>query len=61
MQIAAAERELKKPFPQESELVQKSARLAELNVLLDMDSAAGKSQPADIRTFTEEEAYDFEP
>ena len=42
-QQAAAKAELGKPFPQEAELQQKSARLAELNALLDMDT--GKSSP----------------
>ena len=42
-QQAAAKAELDKPFPQEAELQQKSARLAELNALLDMGT--GKSSP----------------
>ena len=36
-QQAAAQVEVEKPFPQEAELVQKSARLAELNAQLDVD------------------------
>ena len=36
-QQAAAQIEVEKPFPQEKELAEKSARLAELNVQLDMD------------------------
>ena len=39
-QMAAAKAEIGKPFPQEAELAQKSARLAELNALLDIDSRA---------------------
>ncbi|AYF39150.1 hypothetical protein CXP51_09655 [Ethanoligenens harbinense] len=39
-QMDAAKAEIGKPFPQEAELAQKSARLAELNVLLDIDSRA---------------------
>ena len=39
-QIAAAKAEIGKPFPQEADLAQKSARLAELNALLDIDSRA---------------------
>ena len=35
-QLAAAKKALGKPFPQEAELAAKSARLAELNVQLDM-------------------------
>ena len=36
-QQTAAQAEVEKPFPQEEELVQKSARLAELNAQLDVD------------------------
>ena len=36
-QLASAKEEMEKPFPQEEELKKKLARLAELNVLLDMD------------------------
>ena len=36
-QQAAAQIEVEKPFPQEEELAEKSARLAELNAQLDMD------------------------
>ena len=36
-QQTAAQAEVEKPFPQEEELAQKSARLAELNVQLDVD------------------------
>lgn len=39
-QQAAAQIEVEKPFPQEEELVEKSARLAELNAQLDMDEKA---------------------
>ena len=39
-QMDAARAEIGKPFPQEAELAQKSARLAELNALLDIDSRA---------------------
>ena len=37
-QMAAAKAELGKPFPQEAELGEKSARLAALNIQLDMDT-----------------------
>ena len=37
VQMSNAKEELGKPFPQEAELMQKSARLSELNVLLDLD------------------------
>lgn len=36
-QLAEAKEEVRRPFPQETELNEKSARLAELNALLDMD------------------------
>ena len=36
-QLASAKEEVEKPFPQEAELQEKLARLAELNVLLDID------------------------
>ena len=36
-QLATAQEEVKKPFAQEEELAQKSARLAELNSMLNMD------------------------
>jgi N12 class adenine-specific DNA methylase/adenine-specific DNA methylase len=39
-QMDAAKAEIGKPFPQEAELAHKSARLAELNALLDIDSRA---------------------
>ena len=45
-QIAAAKAEIGKPFPQEAELAQKSARLAELNALLDIDSRAPAQRQA---------------
>ena len=45
-QQAAAKAELGKPFPQEAELQQKSARLAELNALLDMDGS--KAAPPQV-------------
>ena len=41
-QLASAKEEVEKPFPQEDELKEKLARLAELNVLLDMDKKEGE-------------------
>ncbi|WP_371380402.1 hypothetical protein [Sporomusa aerivorans] len=38
MQIAAAQKELEKPFPEEQELKEKEARLIELNALLSTDA-----------------------
>jgi hypothetical protein len=43
-QMAAAKSEIGKPFPQEAELQEKSARLAELNALLDIDGKAPAQQ-----------------
>jgi N12 class adenine-specific DNA methylase len=45
-QREAAKAEVGRPFPQEAELAQKSARLAELNTLLDIDSHASAQQQA---------------
>ena len=39
-QVENAREELKKPFPQEAELAEKSARLIELNAELDMENSA---------------------
>ena len=43
-QQAAAQIEVEKPFPQEEELVEKSARLAELNAQLDVDEKSHKPE-----------------
>ena len=43
-QQAAAQIEVEKPFPQEEELAEKSARLAELNALLNIDRDRSSSQ-----------------
>ena len=45
-QVEAAKAELGKPFPQELELAEKSARLAELNAQLDLDTGAPGQQTA---------------
>ena len=37
VQLANAKQEVEKPFPQEDELKRKSARLDELNILLNID------------------------
>ena len=44
-QMDAAKAEVGKPFPQESELRTKSARLAELDAELNMDRQSDKEQP----------------
>ena len=41
-QLAQAKEEAKRPFVQEAELAEKSARLAELNSLLNMDEKGGE-------------------
>lgn len=41
-QLAQAKEEAKRPFAQEAELAEKSARLAELNSLLNMDEKGGE-------------------
>ncbi len=45
-QVEAAKAELGKPFPQELELAEKSARLAELNARLDLDTGTPGQQTA---------------
>ena len=47
-QMEAAKAEIGKPFPQEAELQKKSARLAELNALLDIDSKAPAQQAENV-------------
>lgn len=42
LQLAQAKEEAKRPFAQEAELAEKSARLAELNSLLNMDEKGGE-------------------
>ena len=49
-QQAAAQIEVEKPFPQEEELAEKSARLAELNALLNIDRDRSSSQDAPEET-----------
>jgi hypothetical protein len=46
-QMEAAKAEIGKPFPQEAELQEKSARLAELNALLNIDGKAPAQQQAE--------------
>ena len=49
-QKQAAEVEVAKPFAQEEELAEKSARLAELNALLNIDRDRSSSQDAPEKT-----------
>ena len=44
-QQAAAQIEVEKPFPQEEELAEKSARLAELDALLNMEHQSSRTEP----------------
>ena len=44
-QLAAAQVEVQKPFPQEEELAQKSARLAELDAKLNVDERSSAPEP----------------
>ena len=53
-QKQAAEVEVAKPFAQEEELAEKSARLAELNALLNIDRDRSSSQDAPEETEEEE-------
>ena len=46
-QLATAKAELGKPFPQEAELKEKSARLAELNAELNIDDRTPMEQAAE--------------
>ena len=60
-QQEAAREELKKPFSKEEELKTKSARLAELNVELDMNAKAGKQAPREEPTHDEAPAFSKMP
>ena len=46
-QIEAAKLEIAQPFPQEQELTEKNARLAELDALLNMDSPASTEEKSE--------------
>ena len=56
-QQKAAEIELKKPFPKEVELWEKSARLAQLNIELDMNAKGGKEAPRETSNHEESPAF----
>ena len=47
-QLASAKIEVEKPFPQEDELKTKSARLDELNILLNMDKQENEIVDGDV-------------
>ena len=48
VQLANAKQEVEKPFPQEDELKRKSARLDELNILLNMDKRESEIVDGDV-------------
>lgn len=61
-QIAAAKTELDKPFSFEESLMQKSARLAELNTLLDMEATSQEADaPEKQPVNANEEIPEYEP
>ena len=68
-QQAAAREELKKPFPQEAELAEKSARLAELDAALSMDDSmeqrereeAGEGERPSVLADLKKRAAEIEP
>ena len=51
----AAQAELGKPFPQEDELAAKSARLAELDALLNMEDSPSQEAPGEEKVEAKEE------
>ena len=57
-QLAQAKEEAKRPFAQEAELAEKSARLAELNSLLNMDEKGGEDALGVDEDATETEGAD---
>ena len=61
-QLATAQEEVKKPFAQEAELAEKTARLAELNSLLNMDErdssdALGIDEDTDVSVEAAEKSH----
>ena len=52
-QLENAKKELGRPFPQEQELKEKSARLAELDILLNMDKQEQRELPEEAKEFAE--------
>ena len=57
-QLASAKVEVEKPFPQEDELKRKSARLDELNILLNMDKQENEIVDGDVRDEADAPARD---
>ena len=58
VQLANAKQEVEKPFPQEDELKTKSARLDELNILLNMDKRESEIVDGDVGDEAEVPARD---
>lgn len=54
-QLETAKEEVAKPFPQEQELMQKEARLSELNALLNMDERGSEAALIDEEATVDEE------
>ncbi len=54
-QLETAKEEVAKPFPQEQELIQKEARLSELNALLNMDEHGSEAALIDEEATVDEE------
>jgi hypothetical protein len=57
-QVRLAQEQLERPFPQEGELAEKSARLAKLNLELNIDSHGGVDDEEEL-TLSEDEEYDY--
>jgi len=55
-QLETAKEEVAKPFPQEQELIQKEARLSELNALLNMDERGSEAALIDEEAAVDEES-----
>ena len=58
-QMKLAQAELEKPFAQERELSEKSSRLAQLNLELNINSHSGEDELDDDLTLAEDEEHDY--
>jgi hypothetical protein len=58
-QVRLAQEQLEKPFEQENELNEKSARLAQLNLELNINNHSGEADEEDELTLSEDEEYDY--
>jgi hypothetical protein len=59
-QVRLAQEQLEKPFEQEGELAEKSARLTQLNLELNINNHNGGMDEEDELTLSENEEYDFQ-